>query len=264
MIEVEELRSLALAAARVGGAAAGEHFRRPGLDVEWKADASPVTIADRSAEDAIRAFILGARPDDGWIGEETGRRVGGSGVAWIVDPIDGTRNFVRGIPLWSVLIACVSDDDDERLLASAVGFPALGEWYDAVAGGGARCNGNPIRVSRVARLAEAGFAYYTHALFRQHGMEEAFRELSRQCQMARGGGDAYMHALVASGRMDVCVETALQVWDLAATTLLVREAGGRVSRLDGGEDGLQAGGLVLSNGLLHQATLGVIADQSPR
>ena len=100
------LREVAVQAARCGGQAALPYFRQPALAVEWKADDSPVTVADRSAEEAIRAHISALRPDDGWLGEETGSAEGSSGFTWIVDPIDGTRNFVRGVPLWSTLVAC--------------------------------------------------------------------------------------------------------------------------------------------------------------
>lgn len=257
--------ALAQAAARAAGAAAMPWFRRADLVVEGKADASPVTIADRSAEAAARAVIAAACPDDAWLGEETGTATRldgqdgpGSGRTWIVDPIDGTRNFVRGIPLWSVLVACVEGTDvAERVIASAIGFPALGEWYEAVRGGGARCNGLPIAVSSVSELAQAGFGYYTYEMFRQHGLETVFQAFSSGTAEQRGGGDAYLHMLVASGRLDVCVEPGLQVWDIAASSLIVEEAGGRFSDLTGGRD-LRAGHAVLSNGALHTASIALL------
>ncbi len=257
--------ALAQVAARAAGAAAMPWFRRADLVVEGKADASPVTIADRSAEAAARAAIAAACPDDAWLGEETGTATRldgqsgpGSGRTWIVDPIDGTRNFVRGIPLWSVLVACVEGTGvAERVIASAVGFPALGEWYEAVRGGGARCNGQPIAVSTVSELAQAGFGYYTYEMFRQHGLESLFQAFSGCTAEQRGGGDAYLHMLVASGRLDVCVEPGLQVWDIAASSLIVEEAGGRFSDLAGGRD-LRAGHAVLSNGALHTASIALI------
>jgi len=141
--------SNALAAAHAGGQAALRHFRRPDLKVEWKSDESPVTVADREAEAAIQAVIAAAFPDDAWLGEETGVASGGSGRRWIVDPIDGTRNFVRGVPLWAVLVACEQDTPDgPQVIAAAAGIPGLDEWYDAVAGGGARCNGVRLAVSQ--------------------------------------------------------------------------------------------------------------------
>lgn len=240
-------------------------FRRADLVVEGKADASPVTIADRSAEAAARAVIAAACPDDAWLGEESGTATrldgqlgSGSGRTWIVDPIDGTRNFVRGIPLWSVLVACVEGvGAAEQVVASAVGFPALGEWYEAVRGGGARCNGAPIAVSAVADLSRAGFGYYTYAFFRRHGMEDVFLAFSAATAEQRGGCDAYAHMLVASGRLDVCVEPGLQVWDIAASSLIVEEAGGRFSDLAGGRD-LRAGNAVLSNAHLHTESVALL------
>lgn len=228
--------------------------------MEAKADASPVSIADREAEAEIRRLLRAARPADGWLGEETGTESGSSGRRWIVDPIDGTRNFVRGIPLWSTLVACVDGPEgDERVLAAAAGFPALGEWYDAGLGLGARQDGTAIRVSAVQELAQAGFGYYTYEQFRKHGYAALFTAFSGACALARGGGDAYMHVLVASGRLDLCVEAKLAPWDLAATSLIVAEAGGRVTGFDG-RGGLRAGNgdVVLSNGHLHEAALVLI------
>lgn len=256
-----QARAVAMDAARAAGAAALPWFRRADLVVETKGDESPVTRADRAAEAAAKAAIAAAFPEDGWLGEETGTAArldgkpgAGSGRVWVVDPIDGTRNFIRGIPLWSALVACLEGD---RPVASAVGFPALDEWYDAVRGGGARCGQDPIRVSAVADLRQAGFGYYTFELFRKEGLEAVFRELSAGTALQRGGGDAYLHALVASGRLDVAVEPGLQIWDIAATSLLVEEAGGRVTDLSGAVD-LRAGHAVLSNGRLHNEVIATI------
>jgi histidinol-phosphatase len=245
--------AVAMAAARAGGAAARVHFRSAALAVESKADASPVTRADRESEAAIKAVIQAAFPEDDWLGEETGATSAGraTGRRWIVDPIDGTKNFIRGIPLWSVLIACEEfTPAGSRVVASAVGFPALDEWYDAVRDGGARCNGQAIRVSQTARLAEAGMAYYTRAWFARSGLVALHDALEAATAIHRGGGDAYGHALVASGRMDFMVEPGLQVWDIAATSLLVEAAGGRCTDLAGCND-LRTGNQILSNGLLH-------------
>jgi len=257
--------ALAQAAARAAGAAALPWFERSDLRVETKADASPVTNADRAAEAAARAVIGNACPDDGWLGEETGTatRLDGSADTpsnrtWIVDPIDGTRNFVLGIPLWSVLIACVETvGGEEQVVASAVGFPALAEWYDAVRDGGARRNGQPIRVSAVSDLSQAGFGYYTFEWFKKYRLEAVFRAFSAGTHVQRGGGDAYTHMLVASGRLEVCVEPGLQVWDIAASSLIVEEAGGRWSDLDGGRN-LRSGDAVLSNGALHPTAIALI------
>ena len=253
------LRALAIEAARAGGQAALPWFRRAGLAVETKSDASPVTVADRSSEGAVQAIIRAARPDDGWIGEETGEQPGTSRYRWIVDPIDGTRNFIRGIPLWSVLVACEEDTPDgPRVVAACAGFPALDEWYDACLGGGARGNGQPIRVSSTQRIEDGLFAYYTFELLRSNGLEQVFRTLSGRSAAQRGGGDAYMHMLIASGRAEFSVEPGVKVWDVAATSLILEEAGGRWCDLTGGRD-LRAGGVVMSNGHTHAAVLDVLA-----
>ena len=254
-----QLRDVAMAAAEAGGRAALRYFRRPDLRVEWKADESPVTIADREAEVACKQVIMAAFPQDAWLGEETGERGGGSGRRWIVDPIDGTRNFVRGVPLWATLVAC---EEGDRVVAAAVAIPALNEFYDAVLGGGARCNGSIIHVSPIDRLDEALFCYESPAWFHKNGMTKVFDELNRCTALQRGLCDAYGHMLVASGRAEVVVEPQLSVWDVAATSLVVTEAGGRFSDLTGSSS-IRSGNAVLTNGILHREVLAVLA-MSPR
>jgi histidinol-phosphatase len=249
-----QARAVALAAAQAGGRAALRFFRRPDLLVEWKADESPVTVADREAEAACQAVIAAAFPDDAWLGEETGERGGGSGRRWIVDPIDGTRNFVRGVPLWATLVAC---EEGGLVVAAAVAIPALDEHYDAVLGGGARCNGVPIRVSTIARLDQALFCYESPAWFHKNGMTAVFDDLNRVTALQRGLCDAYGHMLVASGRAEVVVEPQLSVWDVAATSLVVTEAGGRFSDVQG-TPSIRSGNAVVTNGLLHETVLAVL------
>lgn len=254
-----QVRAVAMAAAEAGGRSALRHFRRSGLAVEWKSDESPVTIADREAESACKDVIAQAFPEDGWLGEETGEHSSESGRQWIVDPIDGTRNFVRGIPLWSTLVACEETDATgvRRVVASAVSIPALQETYDAVRGGGARCNGIPIAVSAIQRMSEALFCYETPAWFIDNGLGPVFEALCRGSGLQRGGGDAFYHMLVASGRAEIVVEPRLAVWDVAATSLIVEEAGGRFSDLRGKHD-IRANDAVITNGLLHAETISLI------
>ncbi|MBN8524476.1 MAG: histidinol phosphate phosphatase [Planctomycetes bacterium] len=250
-----ELRDLAVQAAQAGGLAALAHFRRPDLQVETKHDDSPVTVADRDAEAAIAACIRGRRPVDAWLGEETGESAGSSPYRWIVDPIDGTRNFVRGIPLWAVLVAC--EHAEHGVVAAAVGIPGLGEWYDAVLGGGARLAGKPIRVSRVSRLADSLFCFESPSWFTRNRMDAVFAELCATTGLQRGICDAYGHMLVATGRAELVVEPQLKVWDVAATSLVVREAGGRFSDL-AGTPSIRSDNAVVSNGLVHDAALDAI------
>jgi len=256
-------RAVAIEAARAGGRAALRHFRRPDLAVEWKPDDSPVTRADREAEAAIRATIAAAFPDDAWTGEETGsaESLGGSGTSgrrWIVDPIDGTRNFVRGVPLWATLVACEQAlPGGDKVVAAAVLIPALDEAYDAVLGGGARCNGQPIRVSGTASLAQALWCFEAPSWFRRHQLDAVWDHLDRGTALQRGLGDAYAHMLVASGRAEVVVEPALSVWDVAATSLVVTEAGGRFSDLDG-TPSIRSNHAIVTNGLLHNEIVALV------
>lgn len=259
------LRDVALAAARAGGRAAMPHFRRPELAVEWKADESPVTRADRESEAAIKAVITAATPDDAWLGEETGtsERLGPgsgplSGRRWIVDPIDGTRNFVRGIPLWAVLVACEADlPGGPQVIAAAVGIPALDEWYDAVLGGGARCNGQPIQVSTEERLDRSLWCFETPLYFRKQGLGAVFDHLAAQVGLCRGMGDAYGHMLIASGRAEVMIEPMLSTWDVAATSLVVSEAGGRFSDL-AGTASIRSGNAIVTNGRMHKEMVALV------
>ena len=264
MVEVpalyRHLADVAMAAAAAGGRAALSHFRRPDLNVEWKSDESPVTIADREAEAACQAVVAAAFPADAWLGEETGATSGADtsskGRRWIVDPIDGTRNFVRGVPLWATLVAC---EEGDRVVAAAVAIPALGEMYDATLGGGARCNGTPIRVSAITRLDQALFCYESPMWFSKNGLLSAFAALNERTGLQRGLCDAYGHMLVASGRAEVVVEPQLAVWDVAATSLVVSEAGGRFSDL-AGTPSIRSGNALVTNGLLHADVLALLAE----
>lgn len=259
-----QARAVAMAAATAGGRAALAHYRSAHLVAERKADDSPVSIADRAAEAAVQALVREAFPDDGWLGEETG--TGGparSGRRWIVDPIDGTRNFLRGIPLWSTLVACAEETPaGPRVIAAAAALPALGELYDAVRGGGARLDGRRLQVSACATLDQALFCYETPGWFARAGLTGAFTELCAATGLQRGGGDAFFHLLVAAGRAEVVVEPSLSIWDIAATSLIVEEAGGRWSTLDGRVD-LHAGEAVLTNGALHEPVLALLARARP-
>lgn len=258
------LRDTAALAARLGGRAALARFRDPALATEWKADDSPVTAADRAAESTIRELVLGSWPDDAWLGEETGEEGGGSGRRWIVDPIDGTRNFVRGVPLWATLVACEEETaGGPQVVAAAASLPALDEHYEAFLGGGARCGGLPIRVSSTNRLGQALWCFETPEWFRLAGLDRVFSQLATTTGLQRGLGDAYGHLLVASGRAEIVVEPSLAVWDVAATSLIVEEAGGRFTTLEGTRD-LRSGNAIVTNRHLHEDVVRLIArDRRP-
>lgn len=231
--------------ARAAGAAADRaraeilpRFRRVGA--ERKADGSPVTEADLAAERAIRESLRAATPDVAILGEEYGREGGAGGLAWLVDPIDGTIAFSRGIPLFATLVALV--DGDEPLLG-LIDLPALGERYVGWKGGGCRRNGEPVRVSRERDLGRALVSHGDAFCFERAGERAAFERMARELPLLRGYTDAFGHALVLSGAVDAMVDLDLNPWDAAATRVLVPEAGGAclVTPPAGGKIGLVLG-----------------------
>jgi histidinol-phosphatase len=197
--------------------------------VETKGDGSPVTEADRAAERAIRARLREAFPDFGVVGEEFGEE-GGAGPRWIVDPIDGTIAFSRGIPLFATLIALVVDDEP---VLGLIDCPTLNERFVGWRGGGCRRNGLPTRVSREADLRRAIVSHGDPFCFEQFGARAAFERMAREIPMLRGYTDAFGHAQVLGGGVDAMVDLSLNVWDAAATQVLVVEAGGRCLTLAG-------------------------------
>ncbi len=222
-------------------------FRASDLVVETKPDRTPVTEADHAVEAMIRERLALERPDDVVFGEEFGTR--GTGKRrWIVDPIDGTKGYARGIPVWATLLAL---EVDGVLEVGVVSAPALGSRWSAARGGGAFRDGEAITVSAVASIADAHLAYDSVDAFESVGLDAQFLALARQCRRSRGFGDFWGHVLVADGSIDIAVEVGgLAVWDLAAVCVVVEEAGGRctdvcgVSRIDGGD-------VISTNGLLH-------------
>ena len=210
-------------------------FRALDLRVETKPDLTPVSDADRAAERALRERVARERPGEGVLGEEEGDD--GGDTRWVIDPIDGTRNFVRGVPVWASLIALERDGDVVVGVASA---PSLSRRWWALRGGGAVADGTAIQVSGVSSLGEAAVSC-THA--------RDLAALEPHVWHARGLGDFWQHVLVAEGSLDAAVDAELAVWDYAAVALIVEEAGGRASGLG---DGRQ---FVTSNGLLHDAVL---------
>jgi len=240
-------------AARAGGAVALEHFRR-GVDVTLKADRSPVTRADGESERAILVTLARACPDHGVLAEESGAG-GGQVRRFIVDPIDGTRNFARGIPYWAVLIAL---EEDGVLTAGVIHQPVSGEMYTARRGQGAHLDGVPIHVSSVATLAEATVAHGTLRILRRRGRWDGFERLVDATRSQRGFGDFLGYAWLAAGRVDVALGLNLKIWDVAAPKIVVEEAGGRMTDLDG-QDSLTSGTALASNGRLHADAVRLLA-----
>jgi histidinol-phosphatase len=244
---------LALDVAQQAGRLALRYFDGE-FRVEWKKDLSPVTIADREAEALLRARLLGAFPEDGFLGEESGDVAGSSGFRWIIDPIDGTRNFVRGIPIWGTLVGLEYKDEQ---IGGVVEVPALGQVYRALRGDGAYRNNRRIRVSDVAVLGEATLFHTSMAWFVRAGCADAFQELAKRVQTERGYGDFYGHMLVAQGSGELMVEQGVHAWDMAALKPIVEEAGGRFSDWDD-RPTIHRPDVIASNGKLHADALRIL------
>lgn len=226
-------------------------FRARDLAVETKPDLSPVTDADRAVERALRERIAAKRPGEPVFAEEEGG-VASAPVRWIVDPIDGTKNFSRGIPIWATLIALERDGEIELGVASA---PGLGRRWWAHRGGGAFADGERIHVSGVRRLEDAVFSFTRESLFAERG---AALELVRRAWHARTFSDFWQHLLVAEGSVDAAIDPGLNPWDIAAVRVIVEEAGGRSTDF-AGTRALDGGSLVSSNGLLHDEVLAALS-----
>lgn len=244
---------VAVIAAHAAGQLALCYFNA-GVAVEWKHDETPVTPADRGTERLLRTTLLGAFPQDGFLGEEFGDSPGTTGYRWIIDPVDGTRNFVRNIPLWGTLIGLTCNGE---AIAGVVEVPALGQSYRALRGEGAFRGERRIHVSDVAALSKATMFYTSLSWFERAGRRETFLRLAQKVQTQRGYGDFYGHVLVAQGSGDVMVEHGVHIWDVAAIQPIVEEAGGRYSNWDGAID-LARPDVLVSNGRLHEEVLRIL------
>lgn len=217
------------ALARHIGAVALQHYRSL-IAVETKADGSPVTIADRDAESAAREWLATRFPADGILGEEFDELAGTSGRRWIIDPIDGTKSFVRGVPLWGSLVALV---EGERVLAGAACFPAVSETIAAAPGEGCWWNGQRARVSDCATLAGATVLITDERTFHTANKREGWRTLIGEASLARTWGDCYGYLLVATGRAEAMVDPIVNPWDAACFQPIIEEAGGVFTDLSG-------------------------------
>jgi histidinol-phosphatase len=241
--------ALALELADLADAITLERYRAGDLVVETKPDLTPVTEADHSAEQAIRDHLARVRPDDAIIGEEFGSTAAAE-RQWVIDPIDGTKNYVRGIPVWATLIAL-------RDQVAVVSAPALQRRWWAARGQGSFAEGRPIRVSAVAELADAQLLWSGVEEWDALGRTDSMLELARSCWRSRGLGDFWQYMLVAEGAAEIALDPEVKLWDLAAPQLIVEEAGGRFTDLSGHArpDG---GSGIATNGLLHDAALEIV------
>lgn len=221
-IDLERVARVAEEAADRARAEILPRFRR--VPVERKSDGSPVTEADRAAERAIRAHLSAAFPDYGLLGEEYGEEHSGEGPCWIIDPIDGTIGFSHGIALFSTLISLAVD---RVPVMGLIDLPGLDERYVGWKGGGCRRNGVPTRVSDETDLTRAIISHGDPYSFDSHGQRPAYERMTREIPMLRGYTDAFGHAQVLAGGVGAMVDLGLNLWDVAATQILVPEAGGR-------------------------------------
>ncbi|HVF53494.1 MAG TPA: inositol monophosphatase family protein [Actinomycetota bacterium] len=242
--------------ARLGGRIALGHFRKdPAARV--KADGTWVTEADWAAEAQIRLRIARDFPDHNVLGEEEGLTAAGGGDAlpdaptWVIDPIDGTNNFIAGIPIWGTLVALQVDGES---VVGAAHAPALGETYRGALGSGAFMNDDAISVSNVDDIAHATVLFGGLKLWPDEARRDAFEDLVRKSWRSRGLGDFWGHMLVARGAAEIMVEPELSLWDVAALQPIVTEAGGRLTHIDG-SSWTKKGSCLTTNGLLHTAAL---------
>lgn len=232
-------------------------FRALDLAVDTKPDMTPVSEADHRVEQVLRERLEADRPAHRIHGEEYG--VSGSGEwTWVIDPIDATKNYVRGIPVFATLIALTRGG---RADVGVVSAPALNRRWWAARGRGAFVNGELMRVSGISELADAQLSINSLLDFDEHGFGEGGRALSERCWRTRGFGDFWSHMLVAEGAVDVAAEPIVAPWDLAALQVIVEEAGGRFTDFTGART-YEGGTAVSSNGLLHDATLAVLVNSS--
>ena len=252
--------ALALELADAADAITLQRFGAADLVVESKPDLTPVSDADRAVEEVIRERLAADRHDDAISGEEFGSQ-GCGDRRWVIDPIDGTKNFVRGVPIWATLIALL---DGEDAVVGVVSAPSLGRRWWAARGSGAwtsALGGAPrrIAVSRVANLEDASLSYASLDAWAQSDRRDRMVALTERVWRSRAYGDFWSYMLVAEGAVDIAAEPELSPWDLAALGPIVTEAGGRFSGLDG-VDGVQQGTAAASNGLLHDALLAAVGD----
>jgi histidinol-phosphatase len=255
--------SLAHVLADTADAIAMARFRSLDLHVEEKPDLTPVSDADTAVEKALRSTLSRTRPRDGVLGEEYGSTQAAAGHGtrqWIIDPIDGTKNFIRGVPIWATLIALMEGD---QVMVGLVSAPALGRRWWAGRGHGAYAGkhtaaATPIRVSAVSRLADASFCYSSLPHWEETGRLSGMLDIMRRTWRSRAYGDFYGYMLVAEGAVDVMVEPELSLWDIAALVPIVTEAGGRFTDL-AGQPGPGGGSAVATNGKLHADILDHLA-----
>ena len=238
-------------------------FYQNDVGVEWKADKTPVTIADKGTEELARKFWAKETPGFGVIGEEFGIESPDAEYQWVIDPIDGTKSFIHGVPLFGTLIGLWHKNVP---IASVIRLPAMKSAVWAVNGGGAFLDGREVRASKVSQLSDALVLSGTVNTMEDKGFGEGFTKLRRSARLHRGWGDCYGYYLVAAGRAEIMVDPVVSMWDIAPFPLLMKEAGGKFSTIDGKTELFDANGKptapiyegftsIATNGLLHDVAL---------
>ena len=252
-VTIHEDVTAAIAAARAAGEVAMRYYVGA-FEVTIKPDHTPVTQADREAEQAIKRVLGRAFPNDGFLGEEFGEE-GPKDRRWIIDPIDGTRNFIRRVPIWAVLIGL---EEAGEVTAGVVFNPASNELLWARKGDGAWSGGERLRVSACAAMKDAFLLHSDLHLLREAGSWDRFVRLLDAAGRSRGFGDYYGYGLVASGKAEIYLETDLKPWDVAPVKILVEEAGGRLTDFSGTPT-IYGGSVLATNGRLHDLALRALA-----
>ena len=272
LVDLQDDLALAHALADLADAISLDRYQAQDLVITTKPDNTPVTDADRAVETAIREALATHRQTDGLVGEEFGSDKGTSGRYWVIDPIDGTKNFMRGVPTWATLIALVNVDSSgiEEVIVGIASAPALARRWSAAKGHGAfvrfssgniddlsedlgaSSNEKKISVSKVAKLSDASISYSDFVGWGDR--LEPFQKMLASAWRTRGIGDFWSHMLVAEGAVDVAIEPSLAVWDMAALDIIVREAGGAFTNT-AGQNGPFGGSGVSTNGVLHNAVI---------
>jgi len=272
LVDLHDDLALAHALADLADAISLDRYQAQDLVIATKPDNTPVTDADRAVETAIREALATHRNTDGLVGEEFGSDKGTSGRYWVIDPIDGTKNFMRGVPTWATLIALVNVDSSgiEEVIVGIASAPALARRWSAAKGHGAfvrfssgniddlsedlgaSSNEKKISVSKVAKLSDASISYSDFVGWGDR--LEPFQKMLANAWRTRGIGDFWSHMLVAEGAVDVAIEPKLAVWDMAALDIIVREAGGAFTNT-AGQNGPFGGSGVSTNGVLHNAVI---------
>jgi histidinol-phosphatase len=254
---LQQYLDVAIAAAKAAGEVILPYFRTA-IAIETKADQSPVTAADRAGEQVIVEMLRRHFPEHGVLGEEFGAQAGRGDARWIIDPIDGTQNFIRGIPFFGTLIAL---EQAGEITVGVVHAPAQGDLLYAARGLGAFANGEPLAVSTITELAQAMLLHSSLNLMLRDGYWDGLRRLTQATRRQRGFGDYFAYTFVCRGQAEVMLETDIKPWDVAPLKIIVEEAGGRFSDFTGAPT-IYSGNAIVSNGRVHDAVLALLGARA--